>query len=635
MSALPEGQLLLAAGQYLQSGHYSRAIATLTQLLQQDPHSFQAHSLLGIAYQASINHSAAIDHFRAALKLQSNWSEGFELLGRSEAAIGKHEQAVQAFTEAVRLRPDRAEARNNVGTVLRSLGRFGEAIEHLRQAVQLRPDQAEIHSNLAGALLDDGQTFEAVAGFERAIALQPRIAMFHQGLGHALLRLGKHSAAIDQFRTAITLDPAQHQTRSSLLLCLHYLDSANEDPQALFQEHLEFDRQHFRNAAPLLTERNVTASTRRLRVGYISADFRTHSVAAFIEPILSHHDRIRFEIFCYADVARGDQTTERLQSYASHWRSVIGRSDDQVAQQIAADQIDILVDLSGHSGGGRLGVFVRKPAPVQVTYLGYPDTTGLAAMDYRLSDSVADPPGESDRRCVEKLVRIDPTFLCFQPPDNAPEVSPPPCRQSGHITFGSFNNLAKISNGTISLWAGAMRAVPGSRLLVKSRGLQQPAAAELLIAGFAEQGIEADRLSFIGQDQSVRDHLARYGQVDIALDTFPYNGTTTTCEALWMGVPVITLAGRTHAARVGASILSSIGRERWVADCPDSYTKIAINLSRNLTQLTEERTALRANISSSPITNATAFTRQLESQLQRMYDRIQAIKLDSPAPNRL
>jgi predicted SAM-dependent methyltransferase len=342
-------------------------------------------------------------------------------------------------------------------------------------------------------------------------------------------------------------------------------------------------------------------------------------VAHFIEPVLAAHDRSKFHVFCYSNVSYPDEVTERFRSLCEEWRDVAALTDSQVAERMRFDGIDVLIDLAGHTGGGRPYLLARKPAPVQVTWLGYPNTTGLAAVDYRLTDAWADPPGESDRFHTEKLVRLPAGFLCYQPPADSPEVAPPPAAKSGGVTFGSFNFLAKAMPAMVPLWARLLQALPEAKLLLKSYGLSAQSARTALHAQFAEQGIGADRLIVLEPEASASAHLARYGEVDIALDCFPYNGTTTTCEALWMGVPVITLAGQSHVARVGSSILARAGLADLVAQSPQQYLDKAIALARDSARRSELRKSLRSRLRASPLLDAAAFTRGLESAYRDMW----------------
>ena len=309
---------------------------------------------------------------------------------------------------------------------------------------------------------------------------------------------------------------------------------------------------------------NVRSGGRRLRVGYVSADFRQHPVASFLEPLLTAHDRERVEIFCYAEVRKPDDVTHRFQAMADHWRFTVGMPDEAVAAQVMADGIDILVDLAGHTGGNRLRVFAHRPAPVQVTWLGYPHSTGLTTIDYRIVDAITDPTGDVVRSAGEKLVRLADTFICYSSPANAPSPRSPPSIESGIVTFGSFNNPTKYSSATVDAWANLLTRVPAARLLLKGLPFTDATTRSSYLNRFSERGIEPERITLLGRTPERTRHLEHYHQIDIALDPFPYNGTTTTCEALWMGVPVVALRGDRHSGRVGASLLTSVGLRRTV-----------------------------------------------------------------------
>jgi protein O-GlcNAc transferase len=629
MANLPASQLLAAGRQYIQAGHDARGISVLQQALASEPDSFPAHSLLGFAYHTVGNWDAAITHLHRALSLNTAWAEGHELLGLVFAEKGNYQQAAEAFEKVVRLNPQNADALNNLGTTLRPIGRVEEAAAHLRAALVLRPESAEIRYNLAATLLDAGQTDLALDNFQRAVALKPDAVYLYHGLGNALLASGRAPEAVDCFRHGLKLDPSQDRIHSSLLMALHYTDSANHDPQSLFQEHRAFEKIHVPSPTTPRPKPYASSPGRRLRIGYFSPDFRRHSVAFFIEPILSHHDKNHFDIVCYADVATPDAITARFSYMVSLWRNVHGQTDAQVAQQVHADQIDILIDLAGHTGGGRPRLFGLKPAPVQISYLGYPNTTGLESIDYRLTDRIADPPGDADLYHVEKLVRLDPVFLCYQPPIDAPQVTAPPAAQNGFVTFGSFNNLAKITPATVQLWSKLIRAVPRSRLLLKARGLQNVALSHALADSFHAQGIDRDRLFFQGHTTQLSDHLACYGQLDIALDPVAYNGTTTTCEALWMGVPVITLAGQTHRSRIGATLLSSVGHREWIAGNSEEFMRLGISLVSDPEHMKNIRRHLRHQLRAGPITDGQGFTRGYEIALQQIWQESRQKTVDS------
>ena len=360
---------------------------------------------------------------------------------------------------------------------------------------------------------------------------------------------------------------------------------------------------------------------RRLRLGYVSPDFVHHAVSYFFEPVLTARDPAAFEVFCYSDAPVADAVTQRLRAASDGWRDIAGLSDERVAELVRADRIDILVDLAGHTARNRLLVFARKPAPVQVTWLGYPNTTGLAAIDFRLTEAVSDPLGLTEAWHSEELVRLPGTFSCYAPPPESPPVNALPALAAGQVTFGCFNNLAKVTPPALALWARVLREVAGSRLFLKSPGLADLETVARLREEFALHGIPADRLEFSGAELSVAAHLSLYHRVDVALDTFPYNGTTTTCEALWMGVPVVTLAGATHVSRVGASLLTHLGAPEWIGDAPEAYVARCRGLAADLPRLAVLRSGLRERMRGSPLCDAAGFTRGLEDALRAIWRR--------------
>jgi len=503
-------------------------------------------------------------------------------------------------------RPDDGALWCAQGDALERLGRPLEAIAAYERAAALAPTLAAAHVNLGGALIGQGRFAAAAATLHRALALAPDNAAALVNLGVAEVERGAVAQGQACFRRALALAPGNRDAADNLLFSHHNI---SDDPADLLALH--------RRLAPLWPARRAVpvrnpAPARRWRIGYVSPDFRRHSVAFFVEPLLRHHDRAAVAVVCYADVAAPDEVTARFRALADVWRDVHGCSDAALAEQIAADGIDVLVDLAGHTQGNRLGVFAAGAAPVQLTALGYPGTTGLAAFDGRLCDALTDPPG-SEAASAEPLVRIPGGMHCYRPPAEAPAVEPLPCAANGVVTFGSFNKLAKISPATVALWAAVLAAVPGARLLVKAKPLAEAETRQQLAARFAAAGVAPGRLELLGWAPDDRGHLDLYNRVDIALDTFPYNGTTTTCEALWMGVPVLTLAGRTHAARVGVGLLHSLGASAWVADSPRRFVDTAVRLAADAAALAEVRAGLRARMAASRLCDGPAYARAVET----------------------
>ena len=497
------------------------------------------------------------------------------------------------------------------------MGRYEDALRYYLKALELKPADSQIHANLGVALLDLGRATEAVSAFKTALELNPANAGAARNLGNAYLRQGRGAAALDSYRDALQKDPADRLTHSNLLCALN--NAPEYAPAHLADLARDWWRQHGHGIQINNEFSNPVDPNRRLRVGYVSPDFRQHSVSYFFAPLLQAHNRGQVDVFCYGDVPRSDRITRRLRDQADHWRDIVGLSDGAVYEQIRNDQVDILVDLAGHTSGNRLAVFARRPAPIQVTWLGYPNTTGIPAIHYRFTDAVADPPGDADRFYSEELIRLPHGFLCYQPPDACPDVSPLPALSTGRVTFGSFNNIAKINTAVIRTWAAVLRAVPRAQLLLKSKQLGDKSVRTRLRKLFAREGILREQLEMLPFALSTSEHMAVYHRVDAALDTFPYNGTTTTCEALWMGVPVITLLGDRHAARVGASLLTRIGCPELIAATEQAYVEQAVRLASDLKTLSNRRKGLRARLRSSPLCDSAGFAAGLEDVYQQLW----------------
>jgi predicted O-linked N-acetylglucosamine transferase (SPINDLY family)/predicted SAM-dependent methyltransferase len=582
------------------------------------------HYMLGCSLQAQGKVHDAIGSFARALQLDPQHAKAHNNLGCMLEAAGNSQDALQAYGRAGELAPNLAVSFYNRGNLLRRLGDYANAAEVIAHALAIEPQHAEWHSNLADLHYERLRLDEAIASYRKALELDPRLARACSGLGLAALALGKPAEAEAHFRRALEIEPKFIEAQSNLLLCLHYLRA--EERQKVFDEHLRWANR-FARGFGWQAARNAEERARRgrLKIGYVSPDFRRHPVAHFIEPVLAAHDRKKFHVFCYSNAPYADETTARLRGLAEEWRDIGGLTDAQVAERMRFDRIDILVDLAGHTGGGRPLLFANKPAPVQATWLGYPGTTGLAAIDYRLTDAHADPAGASEAFYTEELVRLPAGFLCYRPPVDSPAVAPPPSERGGAhfpgVTFGSFSYLGKVMPSMIELWARLLAAVPEARLMLKSYGLSAASARAELTGRFARHGIGAERLVLLPPEDGMAAHLARYGEVDIALDSFPYNGTTTTFEALWMGVPVVTLAGQSHAARVGLSILSRLGLGELAAASAAEYLDKAVALARDAPRRGELRRSLRARLQASPLLDGAGFTRGLEAAYTDMWAR--------------
>lgn len=543
--------------------------------------------------------------------------------GATWRAARRPMQALPYARRARALLPDDAAVCFGLGLVLLELDQKEAEVE-LERALTLRPDFPDALCNLALVRSRLGHIEDARRLLERAILLNPEHAEALGNLAGLLRQQGEIEASLVHYRRATELRPESPLLASSLLLTRQGDPAAG--PIELVAEHRAWND---RFAAPLAGPREARDGrpfasrdrdpNRPLRVGYVSADLRSHSVASFIEPLVVAHDRGAVEVICYAD-GPADFVTARIRAAADEWHDTRGLSDDELAAKIEGDRVDVLVDLHGHTSGNRLLCFARRPAPVQVTYCGYPGTTGVAAIEWRLTDPIADPPGSADDAATERLWRLPSGFLCFLPNSAAGEVGPLPAAAEGQVTFGSFNNLAKLNEGVLRVWAQILDALPASRLFLKSRALGEPTpAAARLRAFFAAQGIDPARIAIAPYAATSTDHLALYRQVDIGLDPFPYNGTTTTCEALWMGVPVVTMTGQTHAGRVGASLLTRVGLPELVTDTPDAYVRQALSLARDLPALADLRASLRARVACSPLVSAPTVAREIEAAYRAMW----------------
>ncbi|HSV15791.1 MAG TPA: tetratricopeptide repeat protein [Tepidisphaeraceae bacterium] len=557
----------------------------------------------------------AADGLQKALALDPNCTDALINLGGIHAMRRQWAQAAALYRRVLVVRPGSPEALTNLGNVLQEMGKRDEAIVVYRQTIALRPRFAQAHDNLGTVLEHAGQLEEAAASYRQAVALQPDYANALNNLGHVCAMLGQLDEALDSFRRATVADPTASRFHSNLLYWSHFHPAYGA--VAILREHQQWNTRHAeplrRFARPFENDRSPR---RRLRIGYVSPDFHNHTMSLFTTPVLANHDRDQFEVFCYASDAKPDDFTDRLRGLSDHWRNILPMTDDRAAEQMRHDRIDILVDLSLHMGRNRLLVFARKPAPLQVTWLGYPGTTGLWAMDYRLTDPHLDPPGdERDRLYVERSVRLPHAFWCYDPRaldrEDAAEiaVSPPPVVASGSIMFGCLNNFAKVHERVLAVWSRVLAAVPGSRLLL------------LAPPGSHRQRV-ADRLS--GRVQFVdraprRKYLASHAEIDIALDTFPANGHTTSLDALYMGVPAVTLLGETAIARGGLSVLSNVGLMDLVARSPDEYVEIARKLANDRARLAELRATLRDRLRASPLMDWSGFVRGLEARYREMW----------------
>jgi len=497
--------------------------------------------------------------------------------GNSLLRQERYDDAERVFTETCQRFPGDVALINQIGNMYCAGTRLEGALKHYRMALRLQPNSAEIQNNIANILKAQGLLNEAGKGYQRVIDIKPGFWQAH----------------------------------SNRIFLLNYLPGISG--QELLDAHRNWADRQTQELHRFATWDNPRQTDRPLRVGYVSPDFHHHPVSAFMMPILANHNPDRVVSVCFADNLRVDSTTGQLREMAAEWHTIKSLSDEQFIELVRMEQIDILVDLAGHTGNHRLRVFACKSAPVQINYLGYPATTGLDEMDYRLTDAWADPPGVDENHSSEELLRIPSGFLCYQPDKESPEVAPPPGDATGTVTFGSLNNLSKINDEVVSTWSTILNAMPNSQLLIKNLALSDPAVQERYMQQFESYGIGRDRIDLRSRVSSYAEHLATYHEIDIGLDTFPYNGTTTTCEALWMGVPVVTVTGQLHAGRVGHSLLSCVQLPELISEDREHYKQIALTLANDPNRLRHLRQSLRESVRQSPLCDGPAFTRKLET----------------------
>lgn len=606
----------LAKAQMLaQAGKSAEALALLDKVCRKDKRNADANFLKGLILGKTGNLEGAAESLRRATTINPRHVLAYFNLGNVLTNLGEIKQAISAYSRALKLEPGKPEIINVLARSQVSIGHFKEAIGLYKRNLKLQPHNPDVNGNIASSYFLNGE-LENASKYYRLALEQQKNASYYDGLGATLCQQGKYSEAIDAHHEALKLQPDNARFHSNLLLSMNYLPV--EKQGNILQEHKAWEKMHQVNLEQTQKYKNIIDIDRRLRIAYVSPDLRAHSVAYFLEPLLENHNKEVVEIYCYACMPHHDETTDRLKNVADYWRDISGLNDRQAITMIAQDKIDILIDLSGHTARNRLAVFSAKPAPVQVTWLGYPATTGLEAIDYRITDELADPAG-NEIFCTEKLIHLPGCFLCYKPPANSPPVTPCPFEENGFVTFGSFNNLAKINEDVIKLWSELMNAVQDSRLLIKNPSLTDSATAQRYFALFTKYGVSSDRVELMGLAPTMEDHLNTYRLVDIALDTFPYNGTTTTCEALHMGVPVITLSGELHANCVGESLLTTLGQEELVAKTTEEYVAIAKDLAENSVRVSDYRNTLRTCMHNSSLCDGQAFAHKMEQAYRVMW----------------
>jgi predicted O-linked N-acetylglucosamine transferase (SPINDLY family) len=596
-------------------GRIDEAVACYRRALEINPCYAEAHGNLGIAFQSLGRIDDAIGCYRRALEEKPDYAEAQSNMGNALKAIGRLDDASACYRKALLLRPDFPEAFNNLGNALKDQGKLDETQKSYAQALALKPRYAEAHNNLGIVLGAQGMLDAAVESFGTALTINPELAAALNNMGNALKDQGKLDAALESYRKAITLRSDFLEAHSNLLFTMNYHPDLSG--AEIFAAYQKYDEQF---ALPHRAEWRAFANDmhpkRRLRIGYVSPDFRQHPVRHFLEPLLAHHDQAAVEVFAYAELSQEDAVTARYKGYVDYWVPTFCLSDEALSERIRADHIDILVDLAGHTEGNRLQVFARKPAPVSMSWLGYGYTTGLTAIDYFLTDNVGAPEG-TEALFAEEPWRLGTPGYVFRPGEGMGAVNALPANRHGYVTFGTLTRAVRINHRTIRVWAEILKRVDGARLVIDSGNYQDATMRDLLAAKFAAHGIERSRLE-IGYHSPPWDVLRG---IDIGLDCFPHNSGTTLFETLYMGIPFVTLAGRPSVGRLGSSILEGIGHPEWIARTEDEYIEKAVALAADLPKLAALRSSLREEMQASALMDEAGFARKVEAAYRTMWVR--------------
>ncbi|HEY3308659.1 MAG TPA: tetratricopeptide repeat protein [Desulfuromonadaceae bacterium] len=530
--------------------------------------------------------------------------------------MGRSDGGIASIRKALDLKPDFASAYNNLGNIYYEELKYVAAEDCYQHLVKLEPDNDVAYKNLALALLKSGRLDEALNACVRALEIDPRQSENHMLMGDIYAGRGDAEQALRKYSSVFESAPCSSDAHTNILFTMNFLSRVTQ--LAIYRESRRWGKLHAAGRYIRRPHLNSPVPGRRLRIGYVSGDFKLHPVSYHLEPVVKYHDRENFEIYLYSNLYRFDEMTRKLKDFSDHWRNIESLSDEQVDEMIRLDGIDILVDLSGHTSLNRLLVFARKPAPVQVSWIGYFNTIGMLAIDYLISDAITVTPGE-ERWFCEQIVRLPDGRFCYEPPDYAPEVAPLPALSNGFITFGSFNKLTKITPETVLLWCSVLNSVPNSRLVLKTMALGTDSVRNHFLEQFKQNGVDANRIEV----RKVSTHpqmLAEYGDIDIAFDTFPFNSGATTCEALWMGVPVVTMTCKTPISRQSTSLLASCGlAEMLSADSQTDFIHIVQNLATNIDALAELRASLRDRLSTSPLCDGALFSRNLEQAYRKIW----------------
>ncbi|XP_006659697.1 probable UDP-N-acetylglucosamine--peptide N-acetylglucosaminyltransferase SPINDLY [Oryza brachyantha] len=626
---------------YKNRGELEAAIACYERCLTISPNFEIAKNNMAIALtdlgtkvkiEGDINQGVA--YYKKALFYNWHYADAMYNLGVAYGEMLNFEMAIVFYELALHFNPRCAEACNNLGVIYKDRDNLDKAVECYQMALSIKPNFSQSLNNLGVVYTVQGKMDAASTMIQKAILANPTYAEAYNNLGVLYRDAGSITLAVQAYERCLHIDPDSRNAGQNRLLALNYIDEGSDDK--LYQAHREWGKRFLKLYPQYTTWDNSKVADRPLVIGYVSPDYFTHSVSYFIEAPLTHHDYSNYKVVVYSGVVKADAKTLRFKDKVLKkgglWRDIYGIDEKKVASLVREDKVDILVELTGHTANNKLGTMACRPAPIQVTWIGYPNTTGLPTIDYRITDSLADPPNTVQKH-VEELVRLPESFLCYSPSPEAGPVCPTPAILNGFITFGSFNNLAKITPKVLQVWAKILCAVPNSRLVVKCKPFCCDNIRQKFLSALQDLGLEPLRVDLLPLIHLNHDHMQAYSLMDISLDTFPYAGTTTTCESLYMGVPCVTMAGSVHAHNVGVSLLTKVGLGRLVAKSEDEYVSLALDLAADVTALQELRMSLRGLMLKSPVCDGENFTGGLESAYRNMWRRY--CDGDAPALRRL
>lgn len=600
---------------YRRAGRPDQAALAYQSVLKINPRHVGGVFNLGLAWWSMARWDEARQCFEAALRLDPNLIEAQNHLGYCLQRLGKLGDAITAYKRVLEIDPRYVRGYHNLGLAYAARGSYDESLKQFHTALSIRPDYAEAHNSLGVTLEAMGKSEEALKHYQRAVQLKPQFSDALNNLGIAYTESARHGEAIEVRRMALSIDPSKAHVHSNLLLTMNY--AAGVTDGQLFEEHREWGRRH---AEPLAGQRaphgNAKDPGRRLVVGYVSADFRDHTVSRFALPLLENHDRSAVRVVGFSCTGRPDEVTGRMKRFADKWHAVSHLDDAALAELVRSEVVDILVDLSGHTAGNRLLTFARKPAPVQMSMFGYPNTTGMGAIDYRVTDARSDPAGQTEKWTTERLLRLPGPAYCYAPPPDTPEPGPLPADAAGHVTFASLNNPAKLTDEVVQTYAEVLATVPRAKLVVLTGrgGFGSKSIGEK----FKAAGLPESRLELLPR-QGRADYFALHQRVDVCLDPFPYNGGVTSCDSLWMGVPFVTLAGTSYRSRQGLSLLTNVRLADLAARSADHYVETAARLADDPETLRELRETLRDRMRESPLLDARGYARSLEGAYRRAW----------------